>query len=159
MILSKGEIVYHGPNSEAVDYFAALGYECPADSNPAEHFLDLVQPGMKMSRKEKNRLGGEKTSLDVENGQSLVESAKDDRIAFLVQHWKSRTHQTNTRDQNEGEGGIHPVATPHHHSKASAFFSMMKKENHEGFYSQHHVRLPPELPLDDPLSLLPVLLL
>ncbi|VEU41831.1 unnamed protein product [Pseudo-nitzschia multistriata] len=37
-----GYVCYHGKASEAVSYFASLGYQCPEQTNPAEFLLDLV---------------------------------------------------------------------------------------------------------------------
>ncbi|KAL7747979.1 hypothetical protein RI367_006727 [Sorochytrium milnesiophthora] len=38
-ILSHGEMMYFGPASESVAYFARLGYPCPRYSNPADYFF------------------------------------------------------------------------------------------------------------------------
>jgi ABC-type multidrug transport system ATPase subunit len=37
-----GHVVYMGKAKDAVSYFAKLGYQCPAETNPAEFLLDLV---------------------------------------------------------------------------------------------------------------------
>jgi ABC-type multidrug transport system ATPase subunit len=37
-----GHVIYMGKTSDAVPYFAQLGYRCPAETNPAEFLLDLV---------------------------------------------------------------------------------------------------------------------
>ena len=42
MILSKGREAYTGPVAEAVPYFESIGHPLPVQTNPAEHFLDLV---------------------------------------------------------------------------------------------------------------------
>ena len=42
LLLSRGgHPVYCGPTSRMVSYFAALGHACPADSNPADYFVDV----------------------------------------------------------------------------------------------------------------------
>ncbi|KAE8990852.1 Protein white [Phytophthora fragariae] len=38
-LLSDGAAVYHGKASESVDYFASLGYPCPALMNPTDYFM------------------------------------------------------------------------------------------------------------------------
>ncbi|KAK1942575.1 Protein white [Phytophthora citrophthora] len=38
-LLSDGSAVYHGKASESVDYFASLGYPCPALMNPTDYFM------------------------------------------------------------------------------------------------------------------------
>ena len=41
-LLSKGDMVYHGPANRALDYFTAHGYECEEHDNPADFFLDII---------------------------------------------------------------------------------------------------------------------
>lgn len=38
-LLSDGACVYHGKASEAVDYFAKLGFQCPSYVNPSDFFM------------------------------------------------------------------------------------------------------------------------
>jgi len=42
MLLSKGREAFTGNVSDAAPYFAKIGYPVPLQTNPAEHFLDLV---------------------------------------------------------------------------------------------------------------------
>ncbi|GAB9477355.1 Abc transporter-like protein, partial [Globisporangium polare] len=42
VILSAGETVYCGPRVDMIAHFASAGYQCPAYSNPVEHFIELV---------------------------------------------------------------------------------------------------------------------
>lgn len=42
MLLSKGREAYVGSAKEASAYFGSIGYALPPETNPAEHFLDLV---------------------------------------------------------------------------------------------------------------------
>lgn len=42
VLLSAGQIVYHGPAAYAQQYFASIGHPCPWQFNPADFFLDLV---------------------------------------------------------------------------------------------------------------------
>ncbi|CAI5722770.1 unnamed protein product [Peronospora destructor] len=41
MVLSQGEIIYHGPRDQAVPYFKRLGFQCPARRDTADFLLDL----------------------------------------------------------------------------------------------------------------------
>ncbi|CEG44559.1 Pleiotropic drug resistance proteins (PDR1-15), ABC superfamily [Plasmopara halstedii] len=41
-LLAEGSTVYHGKVTEAVPYFASLGYQCPQYKNPAEYFVRLL---------------------------------------------------------------------------------------------------------------------
>lgn len=40
-----GHVIYHGPRSEVLPYFASIGHVCPGDTNPAEFLIDLVSTG------------------------------------------------------------------------------------------------------------------
>ncbi|KAJ1730733.1 hypothetical protein LPJ61_002864 [Coemansia biformis] len=42
ILLSQGHLIYFGPPTEAVGYFAGLGYQCPVLENPADYFIDLM---------------------------------------------------------------------------------------------------------------------
>ena len=43
LLLGKGGVtVYLGPSEGALDYFAALGFECPRLENPADFFMDVI---------------------------------------------------------------------------------------------------------------------
>ncbi|RLN13748.1 hypothetical protein BBJ28_00017786 [Nothophytophthora sp. Chile5] len=41
MIMNEGEVIYHGPRDQALDYFQSLGFKCPADRDVADFLLDL----------------------------------------------------------------------------------------------------------------------
>ncbi|CAK4617831.1 unnamed protein product [Aphanomyces euteiches] len=41
-LLSGGQTVYNGKASEAVDYFAALGHQCPTYMNPTDYFMRQI---------------------------------------------------------------------------------------------------------------------
>eukprot|EP00536_Pseudo-nitzschia_multiseries_P010652 jgi/Psemu1/326112/estExt_fgenesh1_pg.C_3330013 len=42
LLAPGGHVCYHGKASEAVSYFARVGFRCPEQTNPAEFLLDLV---------------------------------------------------------------------------------------------------------------------
>eukprot|EP00918_Siedleckia_nematoides_P063720 GHVU01138643.1.p1 GENE.GHVU01138643.1~~GHVU01138643.1.p1 ORF type:complete len:468 (+),score=63.41 GHVU01138643.1:232-1635(+) len=42
MLLNRGEVVYYGKASMAVEYFSKIGYTCLPSFNPADFILDLV---------------------------------------------------------------------------------------------------------------------
>ncbi|XP_066516632.1 broad substrate specificity ATP-binding cassette transporter ABCG2b [Hoplias malabaricus] len=48
-LLHKGEMVYAGPASRAIQYFHHLGYECEPFNNPADFFLDITNGEMSPS--------------------------------------------------------------------------------------------------------------
>ncbi|XP_078061052.1 broad substrate specificity ATP-binding cassette transporter ABCG2 isoform X2 [Mustelus asterias] len=41
-LLASGRLVFHGPASEALDYFSGIGYSCEPFNNPADFFLDII---------------------------------------------------------------------------------------------------------------------
>jgi len=42
LLLSQGRVMYFGPAQDAVAYFSALNFHCPAQFNPADYFIDLI---------------------------------------------------------------------------------------------------------------------
>ena len=45
MLLTRGVPAYVGEAGAATDYFEAIGYPCPANTNPADHLLDMTNSG------------------------------------------------------------------------------------------------------------------
>ncbi|KAK1930311.1 ABC transporter G family member 31 [Phytophthora citrophthora] len=41
LILNAGEVMYHGPMKDVVEYFASLGFECPTGRDMADFLMDL----------------------------------------------------------------------------------------------------------------------
>uniref|UniRef100_K3WZK5 ABC transporter domain-containing protein n=2 Tax=Globisporangium ultimum (strain ATCC 200006 / CBS 805.95 / DAOM BR144) TaxID=431595 RepID=K3WZK5_GLOUD len=41
MIMNEGEVIYHGPREQVVDYFESLGFKCPPERDVADYLLDL----------------------------------------------------------------------------------------------------------------------
>eukprot|EP00439_Symbiodinium_sp_Y106_P004971 s1653_g1.t1 len=46
IILHGGEVTYHGPAEHIATHFDVLGYPCPANFNPADHVMFLLQKEM-----------------------------------------------------------------------------------------------------------------
>ena len=44
LLLSEGMIMYAGPSSGGVDFFAQAGYPCPESFSPSDYFLDVLSP-------------------------------------------------------------------------------------------------------------------
>ncbi|KAJ1720063.1 hypothetical protein LPJ53_005263 [Coemansia erecta] len=42
ILLSQGQLVYFGPTSASIEYFASIGHQCPVHENPADYFVDLM---------------------------------------------------------------------------------------------------------------------
>ena len=43
VFMCKGKIVYHGPVEKVAEYFAARGFNCPDDYNPADYVMYVLQ--------------------------------------------------------------------------------------------------------------------
>jgi ABC-type multidrug transport system ATPase subunit len=43
VFMCKGKIVYHGPVTKVVEYFASRGFVCPSDYNPADYVMYVLQ--------------------------------------------------------------------------------------------------------------------
>ena len=72
---------YAGKHQDADLYFKELGYECPHDVNPSEHFIDLV-------------------TVDTEdNMQSIIDK---ERISFL-----HRKFVESSAGQNKANADVH----------------------------------------------------
>ncbi|NXN09071.1 ABCG2 protein, partial [Indicator maculatus] len=41
-LLALGKVLYHGPATQALEYFSSIGYECEPFNNPADFFLDII---------------------------------------------------------------------------------------------------------------------
>lgn len=42
VLLSLGEVVYHGPGPDSLTFFKTLGYHCEEHNNPPDFFLDVI---------------------------------------------------------------------------------------------------------------------
>jgi hypothetical protein len=42
MILSRGDVAYHGSAASALDMFSGLGHYCPEYENPADFLIDVI---------------------------------------------------------------------------------------------------------------------
>ncbi|KAI9088861.1 P-loop containing nucleoside triphosphate hydrolase protein [Phlyctochytrium arcticum] len=44
LLLKSGKIVYYGPAADTMRFFADAGFPLPAETNPADHMLDVISP-------------------------------------------------------------------------------------------------------------------
>nr|XP_022314885.1 ATP-binding cassette sub-family G member 2-like isoform X2 [Crassostrea virginica] len=87
MMLSMGEVVYHGPTSEALTHFKSIGYTIQEHNNPPDFFLDVISGDFNVDL---DTLDPEKTStgkrLDEDNiHDSLVQSYKNSSVCSQIQ--------------------------------------------------------------------------
>uniref|UniRef100_K3X6U2 ABC transporter domain-containing protein n=1 Tax=Globisporangium ultimum (strain ATCC 200006 / CBS 805.95 / DAOM BR144) TaxID=431595 RepID=K3X6U2_GLOUD len=58
MIMNKGEVMYHGPREQVVEYFEGLGFVCPPERDIADYLLDLgTKQQFKYEVESPNKLG------------------------------------------------------------------------------------------------------
>ncbi|KAJ1828818.1 hypothetical protein LPJ73_008497, partial [Coemansia sp. RSA 2703] len=72
ILLSQGQLVYFGPTSESINYFAGIGYQCPMHENPADYFVDLM-------------------TLDYRSDEALERSKQ--QVSTLIEHFAQYTSQ------------------------------------------------------------------
>uniref|UniRef100_A0A6B2KZC7 ABC transporter domain-containing protein n=1 Tax=Arcella intermedia TaxID=1963864 RepID=A0A6B2KZC7_9EUKA len=66
MIIANGRTVYFGPQRKALRYFASVGYPCPPDENPGDHFVEVIHRETTNANVELDQFG-EDSSSDFEN--------------------------------------------------------------------------------------------
>lgn len=74
MLLTRGVPAYIGEAGASTDYFAAIGYPCPPNTNPADHLLDMTNSGMENASSddgqylvvENNDCGGSRSEIKQE---------------------------------------------------------------------------------------------
>eukprot|EP00597_Dinobryon_sp_UTEXLB2267_P005220 CAMPEP_0170078388 /NCGR_PEP_ID=MMETSP0019_2-20121128/14987_1 /TAXON_ID=98059 /ORGANISM="Dinobryon sp., Strain UTEXLB2267" /LENGTH=661 /DNA_ID=CAMNT_0010291231 /DNA_START=84 /DNA_END=2069 /DNA_ORIENTATION=- len=81
LLMKKGSIVYQGSCAKAEEFFALQGYPCPDRTNPADHLLDLISLGTKLS-KEQARLKYLSVPINLDFGLD-----KEDFTARAVHNW------------------------------------------------------------------------
>lgn len=55
LVLSEGQVMFHGPADRAVGYFRSKGYSMPANTNPGEFAIDVVSVDYTSKVKKKTR--------------------------------------------------------------------------------------------------------
>ncbi|KAG0658490.1 hypothetical protein C6P46_005733 [Rhodotorula mucilaginosa] len=69
LLLSRGNVIYRGVAAEILPYFAAQGYDAPAESNPLDFVIDI-------------------SSID--NRSSVAELESKERVGQLVVSWREK---------------------------------------------------------------------
>ncbi len=83
------EMAYFGPSAAATPYFAALGYQAPTFSNPADYFLDILTDD---TRSEDARQDSDKrvTELLAAYRSSPIAAAAAEKPAPNTTQWTAR---------------------------------------------------------------------
>lgn len=87
MMLSMGEVVYHGPTKEALPFFKSIGYTIQENNNPPDFFLDVISGDFHV---DVETLDPEKTTtgktFDEDNiHDSLVQSYQNSNVCQQIQ--------------------------------------------------------------------------
>ncbi|KAJ3217270.1 ATP-binding cassette sub- G member 1 [Dinochytrium kinnereticum] len=89
LLLSDGRVMYYGPTSEAVNYFASHSYRCPIRSNPADFFFYHIlnnQDGVAMPTSgDNNHLDGGHDADEVEE----LDETNGERIERMLEAWQA----------------------------------------------------------------------
>eukprot|EP00521_Asterionellopsis_glacialis_P007500 CAMPEP_0195282398 /NCGR_PEP_ID=MMETSP0707-20130614/1285_1 /TAXON_ID=33640 /ORGANISM="Asterionellopsis glacialis, Strain CCMP134" /LENGTH=536 /DNA_ID=CAMNT_0040341363 /DNA_START=81 /DNA_END=1688 /DNA_ORIENTATION=- len=95
-LLAKGTLVYQGPRTHMESFFDFAGYPTPAEYNPADHYVTVVN----------DDFGNHKMSVD-EWGQTFTEfearTTKDDGNCRTMGSFKYRSSWINARTKDEIE--------------------------------------------------------
>jgi len=86
LMTPSGRIAYHGSADTVQDYLKKIGYPCPANTNAAEHLIDLVsldvssEEAMKRSRLRIDQIAD---AFDANHRNSTLASQYDKQVAKL----------------------------------------------------------------------------
>lgn len=76
LLLAKGSVIYHGPTSQVVPYFAHHGYDCPQYTNPADFVFMQILNDQREGSEERITKMLEKWSQSPEN-KALFEELEE----------------------------------------------------------------------------------
>ncbi|XP_061166082.1 broad substrate specificity ATP-binding cassette transporter ABCG2-like [Saccostrea echinata] len=83
MMLSLGEVVYHGPTKDSLDFFQSIGYTIQEHNNPPDFFLDVISGDFSI---DVDTLDPEKTTTDEEDVHGmLVQKFRESNVNAKVQ--------------------------------------------------------------------------
>lgn len=114
LLVQSGNLVYQGDASEAVNYFAKIGFKCPELSNPADYFfmhvLTELEGGPNFSQQErenvlsdawkahKNKHGTLEKKQPAENKYEVPPEAKTSTLLEQFQLLLKRSWREATRN-------------------------------------------------------------
>ncbi|KAM3573100.1 hypothetical protein VYU27_004911 [Nannochloropsis oceanica] len=119
ILLSEGQVIYHGPADGAIDYFGSLGFVCPSHFNPSEWMLDLV-------------------SIDHSSPERRAESQQ--RVRKLAQAYEDLLKQQQRQQQSDSTGAITTTSTSSLPSSSSSSSSKRKSLKTYLLLSSLHAR-------------------
>ena len=97
MLLAQGRIIYMNDASKSVDYFSMIGYPCPDNTNPADHFMAMMSI--------------ESYDIDSEEGDELIrrKTAVDNDYKAKIEDMYSKYENGELKCDSDS---VHPEARP-----------------------------------------------
>jgi len=99
LLSHSGRVVYHGPRTEALAYFAAIGFPVPNDSSPSDFYMDVISNNVKSK------------------------IAKKFKPFYLPRYWESYCKRAQTFYADGGVGAEYKHPTPNTSSPSSPHFN------------------------------------
>ncbi|XP_068177969.1 broad substrate specificity ATP-binding cassette transporter ABCG2d [Antennarius striatus] len=119
-LLVNGRMVYHGPATNALDYFASNGYLCEPHNNPADFFLDIING---------HSISTSKTEMQKNLDSEEVVSSKQSIEERLVEEYNNSSYYSHTRAELEcivKEKGCFSYSQSHTTTYNSSFFHQLR---------------------------------
>ncbi|CAK8695533.1 unnamed protein product [Clavelina lepadiformis] len=92
LLLALGQVVFHGDAKDAITHYANIGYPCPANYNPADHYIMAISviPGDEEASKQiiekfAENYSASSYNMEVKKRISLLEENHEDRNAMMVE--------------------------------------------------------------------------
>nr|XP_039268608.1 broad substrate specificity ATP-binding cassette transporter ABCG2-like [Styela clava] len=115
-LLSQGNVVYHGPTSDALPHFESVGYSCEPHDNPADFFLDVLNGTHHISSDEIEVT----SAVDEEQGARTPSNIANSLVTAFI---SSEKFNTLTRELNEYAGSTNKIKVKHSGSMYATSFT------------------------------------
>lgn len=154
LVLAEGKIVYYGPVTGSVDYFARLGFPCPQYTNPADFFFMNILSDIDAIEIAENagQNSEEATSSSARRREtrpvswippSITEKASD-RIERLIEEWPQSDEHAEMLKLIESEGccgGVSELSFKGHAGYATQFWFLAKRASKNAIRNKMIVRV------------------
>ena len=82
-LLSEGRVMFSGPTSSLLSYFAAQGFPCPSHVSPAEYFVDLISVDYSSPQAEEESKARIAKLGDAARAKHLADGFEGDELASM----------------------------------------------------------------------------
>ncbi|XP_055877711.1 broad substrate specificity ATP-binding cassette transporter ABCG2-like isoform X2 [Biomphalaria glabrata] len=138
MLLSHGDVAYHGKACEALDYFASVGYICEEHNNPPDFFLDVINgDSTAVSSTQAAEANGTVGDSNQTEKKTSASGAAEDAIVTVEESSRSlrdlfRNSKWHTSVQNE----LKPIIDAHKQFSNNVRIKRTKIEYNTSFFTQ-----------------------